>query len=78
MKNNKIDDQKIETFVNKMTNDLIKKIEQAYEDSIIYGAGYLKMTDGMIENVSPVQFEKEMVQIVETLNKETNNDLSTL
>ncbi len=78
MKNNKIDDQKIETFVNKMTNDLIKKIEQAYEDSIIYGAGYLKMTDGMIENVSPVQFEKEMVQIVETLNKETDNDLSTL
>ena len=51
-------------------NDLLTSIfDKAYQDSIIYGAGYIRFKDGVIENVSPLEFEKEMIHIVENMYK---------
>ena len=52
-------------------HDMNSKLEQWHTDSLVYGAGYLKLDlDGTITVVDPVTFEKEMIQIVENMYKE--------
>ena len=42
---------------------------KAHEDSLIYGVGYIRLKDGMIEHISPKQFEEEMIAIVSNMVK---------
>ncbi len=54
------------TFISDMAHEVFNK---AHEDSVIYGAGYIRLKDGIIENVSPLEFEKEMIHILENMYK---------
>ena len=48
----------------------VKKIDQWYIDSLIYGQAYMKLDSlGNITNVDPKQFEKEMIEIIMLMHK---------
>jgi hypothetical protein len=43
--------------------------DKAHKDSLIYGAGYIRIKDEVIEHISPKQFEEEMIAIVSNIVK---------
>ena len=42
---------------------------KAHMDSLIYGAGYIRFMDGVIEHISPKQFEQDMITVVSNMMK---------
>lgn len=56
-------DPKAGAITNHIISDFNKKIDKFFMDQIIYGAGYLKITENGIENVDPFTAEKELKEI---------------
>ena len=55
--------------MNKEDELLTDIFDKAHKDSLIYGAGYIRLKDGVIEHISPKQFEEEMITIVSNMMK---------